>query len=73
VTGFDDDYLHRQHELTTVRADLERIGREAVELLVRVRRGELGDRTCHIQVPAPLVIRHTTGVRPAAPAVPEER
>lgn len=74
VTGFDDDYLHRPFELTTVRADLERIGRDAVDLLVKVRQGEWSDRTCHIQMLAPLVIRHTTGVRPLSPvAAPEGR
>jgi DNA-binding LacI/PurR family transcriptional regulator len=61
VVGFDDMYLSRYlvPPLTTVRAPIESVGREAIKQLVRLIRGEAADPL--VLLPTELVIRRSCG------------
>ncbi len=61
IVGFDDDVHLRQHELTTVHDDMERLGREAVRLLAHLLESGDGDMRLTLRLPARLVVRRTTG------------
>jgi signal transduction histidine kinase/DNA-binding LacI/PurR family transcriptional regulator len=52
--------------LTTVRAPFYEMGRRAVELVLGLIRGESVPRT--VEIPTQLVVRHTCGCTPEAPA-----
>lgn len=60
IVGFDDDVLYRPRELTTVRQDMEKIGREAVGLLSRLHAGAFGESTVQFHIRPELMVRHTT-------------
>ncbi len=65
VAGFDDGPLARflTPALTTVRAPIEQIGREAVKQLVRLIRADQADRIT--MLPTELVIRQSCGCLPS--------
>ena len=63
ITGFDDLDLAREIHpgLTTVHAPLEEMGRQTAEYLLDAM--PLGDGVLHIELPADLVVRGSTGPR----------
>jgi len=69
VVGFDDSAVSRflSPPLTTVRAPIEAVGREAIRQLVRVIRGEPAEPLS--LMPTELVIRESCGCQPQ-PAAP---
>jgi LacI family transcriptional regulator len=64
VVGFDDDPQFRHLELTTVHVDMEQLGCEAGRLLGRLAAAPFSTAISHLQFPAELVVRHTTGPAP---------
>jgi LacI family transcriptional regulator len=61
VAGFDDSLFSRisTPPLTTVRAPIERVGREAVRTLIQLIRGEPGE--ARLVLPTELIIRKSCG------------
>jgi DNA-binding LacI/PurR family transcriptional regulator len=60
VVGFDDipEAAYFTPPLTTVRQDFDRLGREAVDLLLRMIDGDLSEQ--HVAVQPELIVRHST-------------
>ncbi len=60
IVGFDDDPFYRAEELTTVRTDLERIGRESALLLASLLGTVEDGRRFTLRLASNLVVRATT-------------
>lgn len=60
IVGFDDDPFYRTEELTTVRTDLERIGRESVQLLAGLLGVPDDGMRITLRLATNLVVRTTT-------------
>ena len=67
LVGFDDISMaaHANPPLTTINQPKNRMGRLAVQLLLRMRRGELKPGDGYVLLESPLIIRESTA-RPAA-------